>query len=112
LGVSVVETFDERFRGNRPAARRARFDPGGFVDFVAEGGDFAATDAGDPTDIEVAPQCRPKRSDTSLCWSPLLSVRSTSAARKARAVSMQDLAAADSDPAVSARKNATTPSPA
>ena len=52
LGVSVVETFDEQLGGDRPPTGRAGFDPGGFVDFVAEGGDFAATDGGDPTDVE------------------------------------------------------------
>ena len=41
--------------------RHASFDSGGFVDFVAEGGHFAATDGGDPTNVK---SCSPVQAKT------------------------------------------------
>jgi hypothetical protein len=60
----------------------------------------------------VAPQCSPNRNESSATESSLRVATSGSASRTARAAVMHALAAADSDPAVSARKNATMPSPA
>jgi len=63
LGVGTVESFDERFGGECPAAGCAGFDPRGLVYFFAEGGDFAATAGEDPTDVQRrAPvQSEPRR---------------------------------------------------
>ena len=60
----------------------------------------------------VAPQWSPNRSDSSDGGISLRAAISVSESRRVRAATMLDLAAADSEPAVSARKKATTPSPA
>ena len=59
----------------------------------------------------VAPQWSPNRSYTSDAEISVRAAISVSVSRSARAAMMHDLAATDSDPAVSARKKATTPSP-
>ena len=59
----------------------------------------------------VAPQWRPNRIDRASGSSSDFTATSPSCARSARAVSTQARAARDSDPLVSAGKNATTPSP-
>ena len=59
----------------------------------------------------VDPQCSPKRITTSSGCSSLRLATPLIAARSARAALMHELAAADSDPACSARKKAVTPSP-
>ena len=51
-GVGPVESFDERFGGECPAAGCAGFDPRGLVYFVAERGDFAATGGEDSPDVQ------------------------------------------------------------
>ena len=60
----------------------------------------------------VAPQWSPNRSDSSDGGISPRAAISVSESRRVRAAMMLDLAAADSEPAVSARKKATMPSPA
>ena len=60
----------------------------------------------------VAPQWSPNRSDSSDAGISVRAAISVSVSRSARAAMMHDLAAADSEPMVSARKKATMPSPA
>lgn len=52
VGVSAVQSFDERLGGKCAAAGRAGFDARPLVDFVAEGGDFATTGGEDAPDVQ------------------------------------------------------------
>jgi hypothetical protein len=51
LGIRPVESFDERLGGERSTPGGARFDPRGFVHFVAEGRHLTPSACDDPADV-------------------------------------------------------------
>ena len=109
--VVPVETLDEILGGQSTAAGRAGLDARALVDLVAQRGDLRSAGRGVLPTYSFEPQCRPKRSTTSSGRRSLRAATSPTVQRMARAASMQLRAAADSDPASSTGKNATTPSP-